>query len=303
AARSDRDRAAGAAARLGQPDRAARRRRAAPLHPGRLRRRHALAHRARAARRAARAARRAPGVLVQAGRRAADPRHLRSLPRRRPRSPAERGGAARRRRGAVPHLPPHRSDHDPLPQAGGAMRPESSRDDLLRTGAAGVFAGKPINKSHPTNVGRLLRLRWLVLALLASLPSCNDAPPEEPSHDEWDDKLAERVVDYNAALRVAALRLTGELPTFAELKLVATAVDDGARKTVYENMVRQYLTGPRFSRQMYRFWQDTLKMGDDPALDTAPAFLTKLAVEDTSYLQALTATGGTCPRFDPTTGA
>jgi len=183
------------------------------------------------------------------------------------------------------------------------MRPESSRDDLLRTGAAGVFAGKPINKSHPTNVGRLLRLRWLVLALLASLPSCNDAPPEEPSHDEWDDKLAERVVDYNAALRVAALRLTGELPTFAELKLVATAVDDGARKTVYENMVRQYLTGPRFSRQMYRFWQDTLKMGDDPALDTAPAFLTKLAVEDTSYLQALTATGGTCPRFDPTTGA
>jgi hypothetical protein len=148
--------------------------------------------------------------------------------------------------------------------------------------------------------------RWLALAALlaplASLPACSE-PAEEPPHDEWDDKLAERVVDYSAALRIAALRLTGELPTLAELKQVGGAGDDAARKAAYEALLRQYLSGPRFARQMFRFWQDTLKMGDDPALDSAPAFLAKLTVEDTSYLQALTATGGTCPGFDPATGA
>lgn len=141
-------------------------------------------------------------------------------------------------------------------------------------------------------------------ALLLALAACTEAtpPPEEPPQDEWDARLAERVVDYSAALRSAALRLTGELPTLAELKQVAGAPDDAARKTAYEALVQQYLTGPRFARQMFRFWQDTLKMGDDPDLDSAPAFLAQLAVEDRSYLEALTATSGTCPTFTPATG-
>ena len=142
-----------------------------------------------------------------------------------------------------------------------------------------------------------------LLALLAALSACDEpAPAPEAPIDEWDQRLAERVVDYSAALRVAALRLTGELPTLAELKLVAGAPDDAARKAVYEALLRQYVSGPRFARQMFHFWQDTLKMGDSPALDSAPAFLAQLAALDRSYLEALTATSGTCPGFDPATG-
>jgi hypothetical protein len=151
-----------------------------------------------------------------------------------------------------------------------------------------------------------MKLPWLVLALGASLPAlaaCTTPTEDPPPVDEWDARLAERVVDYSAALRIAALKLTGELPTLAELKQVAGAADDAGRKAAYEALVRQYLSGPRFARQMFRFWQDTLKMGDSPALDSAPAFLAKLAVEDRSYLEALTAAGGTCPGFDPATGA
>jgi hypothetical protein len=142
------------------------------------------------------------------------------------------------------------------------------------------------------------------LALLAAVPACSEptTPEEEPPQDEWDARLAERVVDYSAALRIAALRLTGDLPTLAELKQVANATDDAARKTAYEALVQQYLTGPRFARQMFRFWQDTLKMGDRADLDSAPAFLAQLAVEDRSYLEALTATSGTCVTFTPATG-
>jgi uncharacterized protein DUF1585 len=143
--------------------------------------------------------------------------------------------------------------------------------------------------------------RWLVLALAATLPSCSDPLPEAP-HDEWDDKLAERVADYSAALRIAALRLTGELPTLAELRQVGDAPDDAARKAAYEAQLHRYLEGPRFARQMFRFWQDALKLGDAPKLDTAPAFVAKLVVDDHSFLDVFTARTGTCTSFDPRTG-
>jgi hypothetical protein len=155
---------------------------------------------------------------------------------------------------------------------------------------------------HWPKIPALAQLAFAPLALLAALPACSEPTAEEPPVDEWDQRLAERVVDYSAALRIAALKLTGELPTLAELKQVAGAPDDAARKAAYEALLQQYTTGPRFARQMFRFWQDTLKMGDTPALDSAPAFLAQLAVEDRSYLDALTATSGTCPSFDPQAG-
>ncbi|TMQ11599.1 MAG: DUF1549 domain-containing protein [Deltaproteobacteria bacterium] len=142
--------------------------------------------------------------------------------------------------------------------------------------------------------------RWLVL--LAALPSCSEPIPDPAPHDEWDDRLADRAVDYSAALRIAALRLTGELPTLAELTQVAGAADGAARKAAYEAQIDRYLAGPRFARQMFRFWQDTLKLGDDPVRDTAPAFVTRLIVEDRPFLDALTATAGTCTSFVPDTG-
>ena len=146
--------------------------------------------------------------------------------------------------------------------------------------------------------------RWLVALVpaLAVLPSCTGDVPDAPPRDEWDDKLADRAVDYSAALRVAALRLTGELPTLAELKQVGDASDDAARRAAYQALIDHYLASPRFSRQMFRFWQDTLKLGDDPRFDTAAAFVTKLVVDDRSFLDALTARSGTCTSFDPDTG-
>ena len=58
--------------------------------------------------------------------------------------------------------------------------------------------------------------------------------------DEWDDRLEERELDYNAALRIAALRLTGELPTLVEIKAVADAPVE-QQADVYASILRGYL--------------------------------------------------------------
>lgn len=115
--------------------------------------------------------------------------------------------------------------------------------------------------------------------------------------DEWDGKLAERQYDYNAALRIAALRLTGTLPTLAEIKAVADAGDLAAQKVVYESLVRDYLGRPALAGQMIRLWRDAFKMGGNPMLESAPVFAAQLTVENRSYKELLTATSGTCPTF------
>jgi hypothetical protein len=138
-------------------------------------------------------------------------------------------------------------------------------------------------------------MRWA--ASLVVVAACVPDAPAVAPHDQWDDKLAERVVDYNATLRIAALRLTGELPTISELEHVEGALDPAA---AYDAQVRAYLASPRFARQMFHFWQDTLKLGDAPALDSAAAFVAQLAVDDRSFLDTFTATAGTCPTYDGT---
>lgn len=127
-----------------------------------------------------------------------------------------------------------------------------------------------------------------------------DAGVEE-ERDEWDDRLDEREVDYNAALRIAALRLTGELPTLAEVKALSQAGDLSAQKTVYESLVQSYIDSPLFARQVFRFYRDTFKMGGTAELDTAPAFAAQLVVEGRNFNELFTATAGTCPTFDPAT--
>jgi hypothetical protein len=123
----------------------------------------------------------------------------------------------------------------------------------------------------------------------------------EPEPDEWDERLGEREVDYNAALRIAALRLTGELPTLVEIKAVADSPDE-AKADVYASIVRGYLDDPRFASQMVAFWQDTLKMGDEPDLDSAAAFAAMVTVEGRAYTELLTAATGTCATYDSGTG-
>ena len=67
----------------------------------------------------------------------------------------------------------------------------------------------------------------LVAATCFAVPACSsDSTPtgddtgsgsDTPPKDEWDQILDARVYDYNAALRIAALRLTGDLPTMDEI--------------------------------------------------------------------------------------
>jgi hypothetical protein len=150
----------------------------------------------------------------------------------------------------------------------------------------------------------------LVLALGACTGGGEDSGPadddaiDDPADDtdEWDDKLADREVDYNAALRIAALRLTGDLPTLEQIKQVQTAGDEAAQAAVYRDLLEAYMADVRFPRQMFLFWRDTLKMGDAPELDSAAAFAAQLTVEERPYTELFTATAGTCPTFDEGTG-
>lgn len=121
--------------------------------------------------------------------------------------------------------------------------------------------------------------------------------------DEWDDRLDERVVDYSAALRIAALRLTGELPTLAEIQAVAQAGEPAAQAEVYRATVEGYLASPLFTRQMVQLWRDVFKTGGTAELDSAAVFAAQLVIEDRPYTELFTATSGTCPTYDPATGA
>ena len=111
-------------------------------------------------------------------------------------------------------------------------------------------------------------------------PGTGDAGPVD--NDEWNQLLGTREYDYNAALKIAALRLTGDVPTMDEINSISGAPDLAAKKTAYETLVRAYMERPSFARQMFYFWRDTFKMGDTAELDRAPAFAAQLAVENRS---------------------
>ncbi len=123
----------------------------------------------------------------------------------------------------------------------------------------------------------------------------------EPT-DEWDRELAKREVDYNAALRTAALRLVGDLPTMTEINRVKDAGDVEAQKLAYEELIRDYMSRPAFARQMFYFWRDTFKMGETAEMDTAPAFAAMLSVQDRPFTELFTASAGACPTFNAGTG-
>jgi hypothetical protein len=122
------------------------------------------------------------------------------------------------------------------------------------------------------------------------------------SADEWDTALGAREYDYNAALRIAALRLTGALPTMAEIGQVSAAPDLASKKVAYEGLVKDYMERTTFAQQMFLFWRDTFKMGETAMLDTAPAFAAQLAVTNGSYMDMFTASSNNCPTFDLAAG-
>lgn len=130
----------------------------------------------------------------------------------------------------------------------------------------------------------------------------DDTTTDAPVLDEWDEALTERERDYGAALRAAALRLTGDLPTVTEINTIATAPDEPAKKAAYEALVTDYLNRPAFARQMVAFWRDTFKMGGTLALDTAPVFAAQLAVTNGNYMELFTRASNNCPSFNATDG-
>ena len=148
----------------------------------------------------------------------------------------------------------------------------------------------------------------LVAATSFAVPACTSDGPTgggddgsgsgSGSADEWDTLLGTREYDYNAALKIAALRLTGDAPTMDEIMGVQNAPDLAAKKAAYETQIRAYMARPTFTRQMMAFWRDTFKMGETAELDAAPAFATQLSVDNRSYLELFTATTGNCPTID-----
>jgi hypothetical protein len=144
-----------------------------------------------------------------------------------------------------------------------------------------------------------------------AVPACSsdpstggdDTPGDDmPPPDEWDEELAKREYDYNAALRIAALRLTGDLPSMNEILSVSQAPDNAAKKVAYETLVADYMARPTFARQMFFFWRDTFRMGETAEMDFAPAYAAQISVENLDYRQMFTATSGTCPTVDITAG-
>jgi len=154
------------------------------------------------------------------------------------------------------------------------------------------------------------RISILLMAAAVAVPACSsdsssDGTPGDDTttpEDEWDRELAKREYDYNAALRIVALRLTGDLPTMTEILAVANAPDLPGKKAAYETLVADYMARPTFARQMFFFWRDTFKMGETAEMDFAPAYAAQLSVENQDYRNLFTATTGTCPTVDITTG-
>jgi hypothetical protein len=117
------------------------------------------------------------------------------------------------------------------------------------------------------------------------------------SADPYQMILDSRTINYSAALRNAALRLTGQLPTLAETSQVTTPTDPAAQATAYNALIADYLTRPTFAQQAIEFWRNTFKQGGTALLDTAPVFAAELSATNGSYMDLFTAGSGNCPTY------
>lgn len=162
------------------------------------------------------------------------------------------------------------------------------------------------------------RISTLLMAAALAVPACSGSggggggddvttctDPNDPActtGDEWDQQLATREYDYNAALRIAALRLTGDLPTITEINEIAAPADLTVKKGLYEARVKEYIERPTFAKMMFYFWRDTFKIGDTAEFDTAPALAAQLTKDNGSYMSLLTSPANNCPTLDEGTG-
>jgi hypothetical protein len=120
----------------------------------------------------------------------------------------------------------------------------------------------------------------------------NTAPAEDPH-------LTARQIDYGQALRTAAIKLVGGLPTPDEIAGVTDA-------NSYAAQIDKYLADPRFPGRIRSYFQDMMKMGGQLTtqkgatvdLDAAPTFAAELVVNDRSMMDLFTAAAKTCPTLD-----
>ena len=130
-------------------------------------------------------------------------------------------------------------------------------------------------------------------------PAPEEGPPVQ---------LEQRKRDYGESLRVASLKLVGELPTLAEINSIANAPNEADQKKAYEGHVDRLLADPRFAAKMVDFWRDTLRtaqvgqvQNNQPNRDFGANFAALVTVDGRSYSELFTAKTGTCPTFDPAT--
>src|SRR5215210_5198079 len=97
------------------------------------------------------------------------------------------------------------------------------------------------------------RISTLLMAAALAVPACSgdgggggtgDDVVTPQCGDEWDCELDTREYDYNSALRIAALRLTGDLPSMTEINEISQTTDLAVQKTLYEARVREYIERP-----------------------------------------------------------
>lgn len=142
-------------------------------------------------------------------------------------------------------------------------------------------------------------LRPLLLALAATLGSaCTGSIDGGTPVDPGLPPPLPGVVDYGLALRSAAIRLTGNLPTLSEVKELQAAKDDDARAAVLGKRVDAYLADPRFRATQIVLWRNIFRMGGKPSLDAAPAFAAMLVDQERPFTEVVTASKGTCAALD-----
>jgi hypothetical protein len=164
----------------------------------------------------------------------------------------------------------------PFLAACGNGNPNTLNGDNSGSANGGSDPGSPANGGSPQGDGG------------------NGADPNANSNPNID----QRQINYGEALRTAALKLVGDLPTLADINAVTDATSYGAK-------IDAYLADPRFATRQIQWWRDTFKTGQagmstkagSPSYDTAATFAAEVVVNDRPYTDVLTAGTMTCPTF------
>lgn len=154
----------------------------------------------------------------------------------------------------------------------------------------------------------------LILSLAiapAALGACAGGAQSGGKPIDTDNTMQPAVVtrlDYEEALRSAAIKLTGNYPTLAEIKRVRDTAES-MRQAEYEKIIDEYMARPSFGGQLIDFFRDAFKMGGSDNrggtmvnFDYAPTYAASLVVNEKPFTDVVTATRDTCQTYDEKTG-